>query len=41
LIAHDAHIWGALGGIAMIGALDWHFYVDFVKAVMATIQGWL
>jgi len=25
----------------MIGALDWHFYVDFVKAVMATIQGWL
>ena len=40
LIAHDAHIWGALGGIAMIGALDWHFYIDFFKAVQATILGW-
>jgi membrane associated rhomboid family serine protease len=39
LIAHDAHIWGAIGGIVMMGVLDWHFYIDFVKAVSSSIRG--
>lgn len=32
-IAHDAHIYGALGGLLIIGLWDYHFYIDFVEAI--------
>ncbi|MEY2938191.1 MAG: hypothetical protein RL062_780 [Bacteroidota bacterium] len=36
-IAHDAHIYGALGGILIIGLWDYHFYIDFVVTIQQQI----
>ncbi len=33
LIAHDAHLYGALGGAIMVAVWDWHFYLHFFQVV--------
>lgn len=37
-IAHDAHIYGALGGLLIVGIWDYHFYIDFFQAVSQQIS---
>ena len=32
-VAHDAHIWGALFGIALTAALDHEIFVNFIQQI--------
>jgi membrane associated rhomboid family serine protease len=38
-IAHDAHIWGALGGLVFVVLLDYHYLINFFASIYQSILG--
>jgi membrane associated rhomboid family serine protease len=40
-IAHDAHFWGAIAGIAIISCWNYEFTLDFIFYVFHDIQSWI